>query len=237
MHKQFPFWGNSFGSPYREGIDWLNKNASPNAKVVFARELLINVPIIWLRNDLDLQNTNRSGYLRQGEYVIGLNYQGVENTSYFDRYLAKMLTPVHAIEVDGVPILKIWKNSGQYTKTEFKNEISLTDFKMENMKDKIRFDFGRIITLSQIKGDFETINCSQLKSGYVMISEDGLNWARLPGTMPNEDWSVPKLGDQPLKNSVLIPFAADRARFVDLIVKPDNACLKNSQNIEIKYFK
>lgn len=233
-----PSWGNSFGSPFRQAAAWLDMNAEKDANISFARELLPNMPGIWLRPDLNLTNGNRSGPLHEGEYVVGLVYQGVDNTSYFDRYLEKFLVPVYSIDVDGVSILEIWKNDLIHTKSIYQKDQLLVSFKLTtSTPGEIEIDFGQIIKLSSINAILKNKNCSNLETGYVEISEDGNKWLRLPGQMPKEDWSVPKLGNQPGKDgTVLIPFAADPVRFLRLNYSPSNSCLNSLTNIVVKYF-
>lgn len=235
--RNFPFWGNSFGGAYRQGVVWLNGNAPKDAKIAYARELIPNVPRIWLSPEASLSNGNRSGYLRTGEYVISLTYEGTADTSYFDRYLERYLEPIYQVKVDDVPILKIWKNDAEHTRTGYLNENELGNFNVVKTDEGIRIDVGEIKVLSRLESNFTSENCAKLSSSYVLISKDGQNWERLPGTMPGEDWSVPKFGNQPQASSVLIPFAADKARYVDLVIKPKDTCLKNIKSFKIYAFE
>ena len=88
--RDFPGWGVSFGAPYREAIDWINKNSEQGAKLTTGYEILSNIPGIFIRPDIDYKS-NRSGYLREGEYVISLRFRGADRRSYFDMYLDKMI--------------------------------------------------------------------------------------------------------------------------------------------------
>ena len=54
--------------------------------------------------------------------------------------------------------------------------------------------------------------------------------------MPKEDFSVPKLKDQPDGDHLAIPFAADKARYLDLVISPKDACLKNLESVKIYFF-
>lgn len=231
--KNIPGWGNTFGSAYRQGAVWLNGNTESGAKIAYARELMSNIPRIWLRQDLDFHNSNRSGARREGEYIIGLIYQGTEQTSYFDKYLERFLEPVYRVQVDGVSILKIWKNDLDHTKEEYVDEVEIREYNITKGSSGITFDFGKLITLSRIEWEFNNIGCSEISLAFVRISKDGQKWDRLPGTMPKEDWSVPKLGNQPKENSILIPFAAEKAKYVNVNINPLDACLFNQMNIKV----
>lgn len=231
--RDIPSWGNSFGAAYRQGVNWLNENVPVNAHVSYARELAPNIPKIWLRQDIVLHSGYRSGYLKEGEYVIGLTYQGVEKTSYYDRYLDRFLIPVYTVDVDGVSILKIWKNDKEHTKQGYLNETKLKKFTINKVGEGLMIDLGTLRTLSRLESDFSLYNCRALRSAGVSISEDGVEWERLPGTMPREDWSTPKLMIQPAKSHVLIPFAADKARYINISIDPRDACLFNLQNTNV----
>ena len=232
-----PYWGFSFGGPYRQGIKWINEHAEKDANLVYARELIPNIPRLWVRPDLQFHNALRSGPLRLGEYVITLTYKDTEKTSYFDRYLDRFLIPVYEEKVDGVSILKVWKNDAVHTRSEFLTDKILDKFSVEVHKDGLRYDLGRTYRLSRLESKFVPAgNCTDLKSAYVRISTDGQTWERLPGEMPKEDWSVPKLGNQPTKDSLLVPFAADAARFIEINIDPIDACLKNITSSKIFTF-
>ncbi len=233
--KDFLFWGNSFGAAYRQGIVWINDNAPKGSKVAYARELIPNIPRHWLRGDLSLHNGNRSGVLRQGEYIIALTYDDTDKTAYFDRYLEKFLTPVYEVKADSVAILKVWKNDLEHTKTEYRQDKKLSNFKVSKTQFGITFDLGQVEKLSSLRFNIPTTNCN-LTSSYIKISSDGQLWQRLPGVMPKEDWSVPKYGNQPDGNKVFVPFAADEAKFIQVITEGDNNCLQKLYNPTISIF-
>lgn len=235
--ESIPFWGNSFGAAYRQGIVWINHNLPYEAKISYARELLPNIPMLWLRPDLKLHNSFRSGYLKKGEYVIGLVYQGVEKTSYFDKYLDSFLEPVYEVKVDDVAILKVWKNDLEHTKKEYLSEKETNNFRMSSKEGITAIGFDDPLYLSRMEFSYkEDYSCKNILSAYVKISEDGENWERLPGTMPNEDWSVPQIGIQPQDGHVIIPFAADKLRFIKIISSPSDSCLTRINNLKIYYF-
>ncbi len=231
-----PSWGNSFGSSYRQGIVWINNNAEQNQKIALARELIPNIPKIWIRDDLELHNSYRSGFLRRGEYVIGLTYQGTDKSSYFDRYLERLLVPVYQVKVDGVAVLKVWKNDLLHTKQDYKNDEKTDVYSIKSKTNEVIIDLKKEIKLSRLLANFNKVNCQDLQQAYVSISPDGLNWEILSGNMPKEDWSVPILGDQPLEETFLIPFAADEARYIRISIFPDDACIKQISKLEIYFF-
>lgn len=236
--RDIPFWGNTFGAAYRKGVTWINENAEKDAKVTTARELLPNIPTIWFRRDITFRNEYRSAYLKEGEYTIALTYYHSENSSYFDRYLDQALIPVYEAKVDGIPVMKVWKNDKEHTIEKFLNESKISNYKIEKTDLGLRFDFRKVTPLSRIEADISSVSCNKnLKFSYVQISKDGEKWTRLPGTMPNEDWSVPRIGIQPEDDHITIPFVADEARFLDLVVEPSDSCLLNLKNTKVYIFE
>lgn len=235
--KDIPFWGNNFGAAYRQGVVWMNKNLPNDSKISYARELMPNIPILWFRSDFTLSNGFRSGYLRKGEYIIALIYQGVEKISYFDRYLDRFLIPLYEAKVDDVSILKVWKNDIEHTKNEYLSEKETDDFIMSINEGTTTFDFGKIIYLSRLEVFYkEDLLCKKVSSAYVQISEDGDKWERLPGTMPNEDWSTPQIGAQPKNGKLIVPSAADKLRYLKIVSFPVDSCLIKVNNTKVYYF-
>ncbi|MDP3982649.1 MAG: glycosyltransferase family 39 protein [bacterium] len=116
-----PDVGNSLGNSYRQGINWINDNTEPGSTLLFGYELWANIPHIWVRNDILFKDVGKTGPLQKGEYIIS----DVTAEQYLDwykmRYVENILEPVYVVEVDGVPLVKIWKNDFEHTKKEFQN--------------------------------------------------------------------------------------------------------------------
>lgn len=234
--REFPFWGNSFGASYRQGVIWLNQNAQENSNLVLVYEHHPNIAATWLRPDITLQNRNRSGYLRLGEYAMTLTYQGSENRSYFDMYLNRLVNPVYEVNVDGVSILKIWKNDEAHLKNEFKAEEKYNDLKFNISEGGFNMDLGEIRRISRLEIEYDENNCESLKVGHVEISEDNTKWEALPGILPKA-WRVSFMGEQPSNGKFIEPFVGQKIRFVKFVLSPANTCLKNIKSIKAYYFK
>ncbi|MBX4205647.1 glycosyltransferase family 39 protein [Candidatus Microgenomates bacterium] len=111
----FPSWGNSFGSAYKQGIDWINTNATKGSKLTLLQGELINAPKIWLRVDIDYKKENYSGSDKKGEYIMELTFNDtVKLPKESWDYVEFSLIPVYEEKVDGVAILKIWKNDNEH---------------------------------------------------------------------------------------------------------------------------
>ncbi len=234
--KNMPFWGNTFGSPYRLALDWINKNASHGAKLDLAYELLPNIPVIWVRPDIDFSALNRSGYLREGEYALTLNYQGTNTRSYYDMYLDKFLNPVYQSKVDGVPIVTVWKNDKEHLKTPWieketpKVGITKTD-------TGLIFDLNERYAISRLDMTYKENHCNKLIVGYFEISNDSKIWERLPGVLP-DDWAISALGEEPKNGKFIEPFVGQNVRYVKFNIEPSDACiLKNYVSSKFSYLK
>jgi hypothetical protein len=231
----FPFWGNSFGAAYRQGATWLNENAEKGSNVVYVYELIPNIPRIWLRTDLNLHNSNRSGFLRKGEYAITLPYQGTEKRSYYDMYLHKFLNPVYEAKVDGVSVVTVWKNEDKYLKKPWIEKYD-NDARVTKDDQGLIFDLGTLRNISRLEiSYYENKSCFEMKQGRVQISTDGNSWEGLPGALPN-DWLISSMGKQPKDGSFTYPFTGQNVRFVNLLISPNNSCLRNIKNYRLYYF-
>lgn len=232
--KNIPSWGNTFGGAYRQGVVWLNENAERNSTVVLAHELTPNIPSIWFRPDLELNNRKRSGPAKGGEYAITLTYEGTKERSYYDSYLETILIPVFSVEVDKTAILKIWRNDWTTTNKRYLNEKEIDGFKRSKSLSGFTIDFGREYLLSKIVAYYSSSpGCSVLNYAYSEISLDGVEWVRTSGTMPKEDWNTSAFGEQPTGDKFIQPFAATKVRYVRYTVNPESACLNKITKLKI----
>ena len=233
--QDFPAWGNSFGASYRQGVVWINKNAGSNANVVLVNELLPNIPAIFFRKDINYQNRNRSGYLRQGEYAMTLVYQGVGTRSYYDEYLEKFIQPVYEAKVDDTAVLKIWKNDSQHLKLNLKESV-FTGVKVVKTQQGLRFDLGQTKNLDRLEIQYDQNSCQELSSGYVRISANGKDWNNLIGVLPSY-WKVSVSGPQPYGGGFIEPFVGQSAQFIDLVLTPTDTCLTHIKNLKLYIFE
>ena len=232
--SDLPAWGNSFGAAYRQGVGYINENAEEGARVVYAFELIPNVPRIWYRQDLTIHNSRRSGYLRKGEYAITLTYQGTSNRSYYDMYLEGFLTPVYETSVDGVSILKVWRNDEAHLKRSVEEE--LVSMVQEKTDFGVRLELNEPRSLSRLELKYSEKNCNPVLGIYVQISLDGKSWARLPGSLP-EDWLIPEIGEQPMGGGFIEPFVGQEVKYIDLVMSPVDACLSQVLSSKLYVFK
>ncbi|OGM30573.1 hypothetical protein A2630_02270 [Candidatus Woesebacteria bacterium RIFCSPHIGHO2_01_FULL_44_10] len=233
--RQVPYWGFSFGAPYRQGALWLNENTPPGADVAYVYELIPNLPRIFLRPDLNLYNQNRSGYLRRGEYAMTLVYDGTAQRSYYDMYLDRFIEPVYEIKVDDVTIFAIWKNDDEHLKVNWEEEIA-AGVGVQEETDSLTFDLGVARKLSRLEITYSQSSCAPMDLGYVQISYDRTVWDRLPGNLP-DTWRIfYTLGEQPKDGYLIEPFVGQEARFVKVTMSPTDSCLKNVTDFKLYYF-
>ena len=231
--KNFPYLGNSFGNAYRQGIHWINEHAQNGSTLVLAQELMPNLPKLFVRSDLKYTNSLRSGYIKKGEYVIGLNYGSELNTSYYSsRYYYRYLKPIYQIKVDNVSILNIWKNDLANTKKGFDVEETVSDLNYENSDNGILIDLKKPTYISKIQWSFSTNNCKSADQIYFNISVDGENWYKTPHVLP-QDLPIPILERQPVGNTISYPFAAEYARYINIVLDPKESCPGNVETMEV----
>lgn len=120
--RHIPDAGVTLGNPYRQASRWLNQYALKDALIAFGHGNLTNIPRVWLRKDLKLHNTYKSGPAREGEYVVSVTDQSPYDDRFDLRYYKKFLVPVYQVEVDGVSLLTIWKNDADKLKEGYEVE-------------------------------------------------------------------------------------------------------------------
>lgn len=233
--SNIPFWGFSFGSPYRQAAVWLNKNLEKDAGLVYTYDLIPNMPRIWLRTDINLYNAQRSGYLRKGEYAMGLTYQGTSTRSYYEMYLEKFIDPLFEAKVDDVAILKIWKNDKEHLKKQYSLEKKAENIIVKKEAGVLLIELKEAVSLSRLDITYNQNSCMPLTSGMVQVSVDGKNWITSPGILP-EDWRLPVIGEQPKNGKIIEPFVGQEAKYIRFFISPDTACLKNVRSASVYYF-
>ncbi len=229
--QDLPYWGFSFGTPYREAVTWINQNVEQDATLVFAYELIPNFPRLWLRPDIKLINAERSGYLMKGEYAITLNYQGTDTRSYYDLFLNRFISPVYTAQVDGVPIVSVWKNDKEHL-TQKVEEHEVSGAKFETSETSILISLKSPVNLWRVEIDYFEKDCKGLVWGYTQTSLDTKTWTRLPGTLP-DDWRISAMGEQPKAGRFIEPFVGDSAQYIRFMVNPSNTCLKNIKKLKV----
>jgi len=228
--RDFPGWGAALGNPYLQGVEWLNQNAELNSKLVLSSGLMTNVPMTKIRPDIEYANNLASTILRDGEYIMGLTYYGVSpfyETLYPERYLI----PVYEKKVEGVPILKIWKNDLAHTKEGFVEEKDITsETKMTVMNYGLLLDFQRPFFLTRLELFFEEKSCQQMEEGVISTSLDGVSWKQeTEGLLQLQIPRIKKVE----KGKITHLFAALPACYLRVEIIPHNSCRFNKFKINV----
>ena len=229
--KNIPYWGNSYGNAYLQGINWLNENAEPNAKLGLPLSTMGNLPKLKLRADIDFYNRHWSGTNRNGEYEIEMDFNWSLRNWYSFQYYEKYLDPVYVAEVDGVPILKVWKNDLEHTKTGFESESRFYPKDVSVSKDSLKIDLGKTIFLTKLTVEHSKVACQQTSSGYIALSEDGVNWTQMPEALVPQ---VPPALDIFDEDTFVYFFAAEKARYILLDPQNANSCLVKSPVADVR---
>ncbi len=230
--KNFPSWGNSFGNAYLQGIKWLNQNVAYGAKLSLIQGVYLNAPPILIRKDIDFRPETWSGLKRGGEYLMELTFNDTARESnYVWEYVDKFLIPVYEVKVEGIPILKIWKNDIKYTNENFlfKEKMYQGNLKVGLSDRIISMDFGEEALISHVELDFTgIIGCSL--SGNVDTSIDGENWVREKDGFPQL-----QIGQRSgvIGNTVTYYFAARKARQIRFWFDESNLCQFKKPQVKV----
>ncbi|KKT73873.1 MAG: hypothetical protein UW69_C0056G0008 [Microgenomates group bacterium GW2011_GWA2_44_7] len=139
----------TYGNIYKQAAQWLNKNVEQNSKIAFLNASMFSLSPLFLRDDISISPEFFSSFDRKGEYILEL-YSAFDRPFFARRYLFRFLNPIHTIDVDGAPILYIFKNSPEFLKPDFANEEKTTDFEVKMVTDSVQ-DFLEISLRKSLK--------------------------------------------------------------------------------------
>lgn len=221
--KNVPYWGNSFGNAYWQGVKWLNKNAEKNAKIALIQGTSLNIPKIQLREDLRFSNSYWSGIYRDGEYLLELTHHDKRVYPYAWEYVETFLEPVFEVKIDGVAIAKVWKNDLEHTKDKFKkNEVVLNNLLVRKTGEReVVLDMRREALLTRLVVLHLRQDCNFLHAS-VSTSISGEDWLY-------EEEQIPARNQLAYREKEDLPFqtfffAARKARFVRLKETNNSSC-------------
>lgn len=224
--KDIPYWGNSYGNVYLQGIMWLNANTEPGAKLGFPISTGGNLQRVKLRPDIYYWNAHLSGPNKGGEYEMELDFDWAPKEWYSYAYYETFINPVFVAQVDGVPLLKIWKNDLVHTKPGYEREV---EYKVESASlgdGQMKIDLGEVIPLTRVLVEHDKEECEVQKGGYIATSEDGNNWKRDPETIAAPQVPVNIMGWD--EDTFVFLFAARKGRYIVIDTLMENSCyLKN----------
>ncbi len=176
--KDFPGYGNTYGNAYLQGIRWLNQYSEPNSRLALVLGNAQNIPRGIIRDDISFANGYRSGYNQAGEYQMVLTTSQNQSTETFrSTYLDIFLEPVYDLKVEGISILKIWKNSKDYLKGGLKLDEAIELIKISGDQE-ITVTLQEKKYLKALAMTFPNTDCKDRMIGATIhISTDGKNYS------------------------------------------------------------
>lgn len=181
MSKNFLDANYDLGNPYKQAIVWANNNLEKDAKLALFSGLGSDIPGTQLREDIKFFNGYRSGFERRGEYVMGL-MENVRLDSYSNSfiyyYYNEFLNPVHEIKVEGIPIVKFWKNDREYAKPEYRSQSIIEDATYKLSESDLTVILQKPSRITKVNIYFTKEKCDLTTDGSVEVFLDS-NWLTL----------------------------------------------------------
>lgn len=225
-----PDWGSTLGNPYKQAIDWINDNAEQDARLGYAWGQMTNLPYIWVRNDIKYRNSVKSGPARNGEYIMALTNPSIYDIEFQIRELTSFVTPVHQIDVDGVPIVKIWKNEERFVNQDYLEEELVDDVKISSIENALVITLPQIRNVKRIEFDIALSNTCNIPDRdfgqMIFITNDDNPSRKLPAIDYDFQFAVPY-------KEPYVLFAAERAQVLKLEFDTPSSCFKNTQAVRV----
>lgn len=230
--RNVPYWGNSFGNAYKQAIDWININASEDAKVALVQGTGLNIPHFQLEKSVKFSNYFWSGINREGEYLVELTHNDpVKVYPFAWEYIEKFLEPVYEVKVDGVVIAKVWKNDIENTREKYKREEKqyLGEILIQIEAQSLKIELGENVILTRMYIKYNPLECKDIK-GKILTSVNLNEWNEEPDLIPNPGQVSEKV---PLEPNILVYYFPGReARGIRFDFENTNSC--TLQNPEIR---
>lgn len=224
--------GETMGNAYLQGIRWLNEHAEQNARFGFPVGLGSNFPPEFVRKDIKFGGYF-SGTKREGEYMMEMFSVDFPFSKYNYDYLNRFLNPVYVKTVDGVPILKIWKNDREHTKEGFLEEVDEKNvsFIVNKEENTISIFLEKPVFLTRLEIFHGNNNCAEKGSGSISYSsrvqEEFLAPDDLYGSQGRYAYSL-----QTEKRFVYF-FTAVKAKKIFISPSDNNLCLLQVTGVKV----
>lgn len=250
-----PAAGNSFGNAYYQGVQWINENSTSNAKLALLQGSEVNIPKNKLRSDISLSNGHFSGINREGEYLIELTFNHEHRQNFYAwEYVEKFLEPVYVVRADNTPILKVWKNDPEHTRSEYRLVENVLDNTLNLSKEgnKLEIKIEKEVLLSRVILSYDLFDkCVLPEVSVVETSLDGIDWKRekdplsflqvgknVSSFKPAWDNSALEtkynLLQSTMSKTIVFYFAGREARYIRFILDNEKSCILNNPVVEIK---
>lgn len=230
VNKNFEGWGTTLGNPYLQGVHWLNDNAEPSAVLTLSIGNATNIPITTLRKDIVFANDLKSTVLRKGEYIMGLTYYEF-SLPYEAQYPERFLKTIYEKKVEGISILKIWKNDQAHTRKGFLKEKKVTDESRREIKDSSLFiTFDNAVYLTKLELLFSPNEC-YLENGAIFTSLNGSLWRKENEGLLDEQ--IPFIKKNTKDGKITHLLAAVPTKYLRIELPSQNSCLLRNVAIDV----
>lgn len=227
--KKFEVWDTALGNQYMQGIKWINANVEKNSKLIMRWGMMSNIPIIKIRPDISFGNYQESVYKKKGEYIIGLVDVGL-TFGYYAQYPERYLVPVHEIKVDGIPVLKIWKNDAAHTKKGYIKEEDITSSSVISVNGDevyVKLREKKYITSLLIS---KTSEDCKITGGTVYTSTDNQLWKReVDGLLDVQAANLETIKD----GAIIQHLAAVSAQYIKIVALHEPSCFISDYKLRI----
>ena len=118
-YGKLPYATDYWGGVYKQGVDLLNEKLPEGATLdlPFGAHMIFDYS---LRKDIRVCLTDLNGqskvYPAPGDYIMYYTRQSSYSGNIIIEFCEERLNPIYTIDVDGVPILKVFRNSDEYKK-------------------------------------------------------------------------------------------------------------------------
>lgn len=220
--RNFPGFASTYGNAYMQAVNWLNRNADKNPRLALLWGLGSNISRVSLREDISFANYYHSGYNQEGEYGI----MTLDQNPYYNRFSYKFvdtfLNPVYVLNVEGVPILKIWKNDPKFVKNgiDIKSEEK-EQVEVEKKEDGIVISLKDPKRLKRIELSVSDKSCKEyLNLRPIGISLDKNNYTVMPETF--NDLDEYEVKNYPANRVFL--FEGEKAQYIKIALTKESPC-------------
>lgn len=231
VKQNLPGWGTTLGNPYLQGVNWINSHVEPNAKVALTLGVMTNIPFTAFRSDIEYSNTLKSVHWNEGEYVFGLTYSEFPVPFYDALYYERFLQPIHEIKVEGIPIVRIWKNNADQVKPGYLNEVvvaNTTNIKTAERQVDLQLDSP--VYLTKLDYFYLPQNCQRGEDARILTSLDGKVWKLEPETLLVDQ--IPRIQKKIDEGAITHFLAAVPAKFVRIETRA-GSCLLHQPRLRL----
>ncbi len=232
VEKKIPGSAETMGNVYVQGVQWLNNHAESNARFGLPVGLASNIPRQFLRSDIGL-GAYFSGAAREGEYMMEMISVDFPPERYNFLYLDRFLEPVHEVVVDGVSLLKIWKNDLAHTRSDYtkEKEVAIRSVEGGVLDGYLHINLSTPARITKLVVDHPETDCVAQGSGEVLYGLDSNNVLRSPDDYYGMQGPYARKLQTPTRFVYFFP--GTLTRWIRLVPAEENLCFLSYTNITV----